>query len=191
MSVLPIRHVAAVAGSLLLAFCASCQSSRWYEHGFQPAPLEAEVRTEAVQGSQVRALVTVLGIEKGVDGARDRAVVRMRLENIGSAAARLETDSLSFVSADLQPFGPAVVQPPDSKEIPPGGNATFDCGFPLPEGKGPYDLDLSGVNLRFTVAFSDKKVTTGMTFQRTDWRYYDPGYSRIHVGIGMGFYDCH
>jgi hypothetical protein len=40
---------------------------------------------------------------------------------------------------------------------------------------------------RFTVAFGEKKVTTGMTFQRTDWGYWDPGYSRVHVGVGVGW----
>jgi hypothetical protein len=191
MSVLQSRHVRVAAGSFLLACFAACQASGWYEHRFQPAPLESEVRSEAAPGSQVRALVTVLGIERGRDGAKDRALVRMRLENIGSVPAQLEADSLSLVSADLKAFGPATVEPPPSQEIGQGQNATFDCGFPLPEGKGPYELDLSGINLRFTVIFVDKKVTTGMTFQRTDWRYYDPGYPRVQVGLGVGWYDCH
>jgi hypothetical protein len=191
MSILHSRHLRVAASSLLLACFASCHASPWYEHQFQPAPLESEVRTEAVPGSQVRALVSVLGISRGRDGAVDRALIRMRLENIGTAAAELETDSLSLVTADLKAFGPPTVEPGPSKEIAPGQNATFDCGFPLPEGKGPYEFDLSGLNLRFTVAFLDKKVTTGMTFQRTDWRYYDPGYPRMHVGFGVGWSDCH
>jgi len=190
MSVLQSRHVRVAAGWFVLACLAACQSSRWYEHQFMPAPLESEVRTEAVQGTQVRALVTVLGIEKGHDGSKDRAVIRMRLENIGSVAAQLEADTLSLVSADLTAFGPASVVP-SASEIGPGQNATFDFGFPLPDGKGPNDLDLSGINLRFTVTFLDKKVTTGMTFQRTDWRYYDSGYPRVQVGLGVGWYDCH
>jgi len=43
MSVLQSRHVRAAAGSFLLACFAACQASGWYEHRFQPAPLESEV----------------------------------------------------------------------------------------------------------------------------------------------------
>jgi hypothetical protein len=176
------------ACAALPVLLASCESSRLYEHRFQPAPQEAEVSTQAVEGAQVRALVTVLGIERGKDGAKDQALVRMRLENLGKAPASLDAESLSLVTADLKSFGAATVSPAGTSEIKAGENATFDLAFPLPEGKGPYDLNLSGLNLRFTVAFGEQKVTMGMTFQRTDWRYYDSGYPRVHVGIGYGWY---
>jgi hypothetical protein len=193
MRALQNRHLAVAVGTAFLALFTSCESSRWYEHRFQPAPLESEVATQAIPGAQVRALVTVIGIERGKDGLKDRALVRMRLENIGSVPAKLAPDSLSLLTADLRPFGAASVEPPEPKDLAPGSNATVDCVFPLPEGpgvKGPYDLDLSGLNLRFTVVFGEKKVTTGMTFQRTDWGYWDPGYSRVHVGVGVGWSQC-
>jgi hypothetical protein len=175
------------AAASLLSLLASCESSPWYEHRFQPAPLEAEVSTQAVPGSQMRALVTVLGIEKGKDGKKDRALVRMRLENIGTSPAGFDSAASSLVTADLKSFGPPATTPVGKDAIPPGSNGEYDVEFPLPEGKGPYDLDLSGLNLRFTVVFGETKVTTGMTFQRADWRYLEPGYPRWQVGVGVGW----
>jgi hypothetical protein len=191
MRVLEFRRLRQIACTAALALLASCESSPWYEHRFVPAPLEGEVSAPAGTAGQARALVTVLGIAKPEGNQKDRAVVRMRIENIGSTSAKLEADSLSLVSADLKPFGPPSLNVPEMKEIPPGGNDTVDVAFPLPNGQGPYDLDLSGLNLRFTVAFGDQKVTTGMTFQRADWRYYDSGYPRMNVGVGVGWYHVH
>ena len=192
MRVLEFRRLRQAACFAALVLLGSCESSPWYEHRFVPAPLEGEVSGPAGSGGEARALVTVLGIAKPEGALKDRAVVRMRIENIGSSPAKLAADSLSLVSADLKPFGPPSVNVPEMKEIPPGGNDTVDVAFPMPEGKGPYDLDLSGLNLRFTVAFGDQKVTTGMTFQRVDWHsYYDSGYPRMNVGVGVGWYHVH
>jgi hypothetical protein len=74
----------------LLPPLAACSSSRFYDVRFRPAPLEAEVATQAVAGAQVRARVTVRGIERGKEGSPDRAHVRMRLENLGTVPAALE-----------------------------------------------------------------------------------------------------
>ena len=170
----------------VLSFLAACTSSPFYEHRFQPAPYEVQVTADAVPGSQVRALVTVLGIARAKDGVPDRAVVRVRLENLGSMAAKLETDSFQLVTADLQAFGaPAVLAGPESPEIAPGGSAVFDVGLPLPEGRRPSDVDLSGLSLRFTMAFGEHRVTPSASFQRTDWRYYDE-YPRWQFGVGVG-----
>ena len=181
------RHLQRAAAACALAALASCTASRWYEHRFQPAPLEVQVSSESVPGTQVRSLVTVMGIERGKDGKPDAAIVRMRLENLGSVPALLDAPSSSLLSADLKAFAAPALATSASTEIPPGGTGEFDLEFPLPEGTRPYQLDLSGLNLRFTLAFLDKRVTTGMTFSRVDWRYYDPG-PRVHVGVGMGWY---
>ena len=191
MRALWVRRLPATASALLLACLSSCASSHWYEHRFVPAPMEAEVTTQVVAGAQVRALVTVVGIERGKKGAGDRVIVRMRLENMGSVPAKLAADSLSMVSADLKAFAPGTVEPAETKAVGPGTDSTVDCAFSFPEGKGPYDFDLSGLNLRFSVAFGDQKVTTGMTFQRGDWQYLDSGYPQMHVGVGVGWCQFH
>jgi hypothetical protein len=180
-----IRRLPAVASALLLAVLSACAGSPWYEHRFAPAPLETQVATQAVPGANVRALVTVIGIERAKDGVKDRAVVRMRLENLGSVPAKLAADSLGLVSADLKPFPPGIVQAPETPEIAPGADWTVDCAFEFPDGTRPRDFDLGGLNLRFSLMFGDQRVTTGMTFQRVDWDYVNPYYPQMTVGVGF------
>ena len=110
----------------------------------------------------------------------------MRLENMGSTPAQLLTDSFSLYSADLQLFGSAMVVPAQAPPIPSGGSATFDIAFPLPDGRSPDDLNLRGLNMRWTVMFGDRRVTTGASFTRTDWRAPYDDYPRVHVGVGFG-----
>jgi hypothetical protein len=191
MRALRFRCLPAVASALLLTGLSSCATSHWYEHRFAPAPLETEVTTQAVAGAEVRALVTVIGIERGKQGARSRVIVRVRLENLGSVPAKLAVDSLGLVSADLKAFPPGIVQAPEAPEIAPGADSTVDCAFEFPDGKGPYDFDLSGVNLRFSLVFGAQRVTTGMTFQRIDWSYMDPWYPQMHIGVGFESYHFH
>jgi hypothetical protein len=172
---------------LLLGLC-SCTSPRFYDHRFQPAPNEAQFGTEAVAGSQVRSLVTVMGIERPQEDHGARAVVRMRLENLGAAAAKVDVGSMSLVSADLAEFEAAqvaFVEPAQSAggEIAAGQHAVFDLVFPLPAGRKESQIDLSGLNLRFTVLFDGQAATASAHFQRMEW-YRD---SPCHVSIGVGY----
>lgn len=173
------------AGLLGLAAC----TSPYYDHRFQPAPLEAEVSTQAVPEAQLRALITVLAIERGKDKVPDRAIVRFRLENLGSVPAKLDVPTLSLVSADLMAFDPPAELSGECGDIEPGKDAVCDFAFPLPRGLHPDQLDLSGLNLRFTVLFKEHRVTHGATFRRVDWLYYDPYYPRVSVGVGVGWCD--
>lgn len=180
--------------ALLILLLGACTSPRYHDHRFQPAPLEVEVGTDAVAGSEVRTLVTVIGIERAGEGHGARAVVRMRLENLGTAPAKLETTSLSLVSADLEVFERAevaAVEPPESSEgeIGAARNATFDLLFPLPQGRKTSEIDLSGLNLRFTVRFGEHAATVGATFRLIEWGYWDPGYPRVSIGVGYGWCD--
>jgi len=176
----------ALAFALGLSILAGCSSSGWYEHRFDPAPIEVSVSNEGTPGSQIRALVTVIGIAHGKEGHPDAAVIRVRLENLGSAEAKFDAPSSSLLTADLKALGPPQAPPTAGQEIAPGGTGEYDLAFPTPEGKRPADLDLSGLNFRFAILFGEKKVVTGMTFQRTDWRYYD-SYPHVQVGVGVGF----
>ncbi len=180
------RFSAPFMTALGLALLGSCTSSGWYEHRFDPAPIEVSVSNEGTPGSQVRALVTVIGIARAKEGHPDAAVIRVRLENLGTVPAKFDAPSSSLLTSDLKAFGPAQAPPTVDQEIAPGGTGEYDLTFPTPEGKRPADLDLSGLNFRFAVLFDGKKVVTGMTFQRTDWRYYD-SYPRVQVGVGVGF----
>ncbi|MFN0007277.1 MAG: hypothetical protein ACKVXR_05165 [Planctomycetota bacterium] len=180
----------ALPAIVLLLGLGSCTSSRFYDHRFQPAPLEVEVGTQAVAGSQVRTLVTVIGIQRAGEGQPASAIVRMRLENLGSAPARLETESMSLVSADLVVFGPARIVSADPAglpegEIAAGGDGAIDLMFPLPEGRKASEVDLSGLNLRFTLRFGEHGATAGATFRRVEWGYWDPGSPRLSIGVGI------
>ena len=174
---------------LFTLFLGSCTSPRFYDDRYQPAPLEVEVGTQAVAGSQVRCLVSVIGIERPAEGHGARAVLRMRLENLGTAPAKLETESLSLLSADLAAFGPVQVgsvDPPAmaSGEIGPGQSASIDLLFALPAGVKASQMDLSGLNLRFTLRFGEHAATAGATFRRLEWVYADPWYGHVSVGVG-------
>ncbi|MFN0009497.1 MAG: hypothetical protein ACKVXR_16485 [Planctomycetota bacterium] len=181
------RFLARAASLAVLTCLAACTASPYYDHRFQPAPYEVQVASDAVPGSQMRALASVLGIERAKDGVPDRAIVRIRLENLGSVPATFETDSLGLVSADLQSFGTPTVLGEANPALQPGNSGVYDVAFPLPAGKRPRDVDLSGLNLRFTVAYGAHKVTAGASFARSDWQYDE--YPRVQVGFGVGLHN--
>ncbi|MFN0244098.1 MAG: hypothetical protein ACKVWV_14500 [Planctomycetota bacterium] len=174
--------------ALVVALSSGCASSRWYDYRFAPAPIEVEVAAAAMTGTQVRTLVSVLGIARESAAGRDQAEIRMRLENLGTVPATLVESGLSLVSADLQSFGPGElvqsVDTPSALTVPPGGHAVFDVHFALPGGQKPSKLDLSGLNLRWTLDFAGTSVTTGATFQLQYFEVYDPWYPRWSVGVG-------
>ena len=172
--------------ALGLGLLGACRSSPWYDYRFSPAPLEAQVTSEADPSAQVRALVSVIGISRATEGRPDAVEVRMRLENIGRQPATLIEDSLSLVSADLESFGKASVHPTVDRTVPPGATKVFDISFPLPESHQPKDYNLRGLNLRWALSFAGREVTTGATFQRdeTVHAYNDPN---VHVGFGVGY----
>jgi hypothetical protein len=169
---------------VLAALAASaCQSSRDYRLDYTPAPLEVEVGSSAVTGSQVRALATITRVRKQ-DGDRPAEVqVRMRLENLGSVAGTLVADGFALVSADLVPFGPPSIRPPGDVQLAVGVPTTVDVAFPFPADKEYKHIDWSGLNLRFVVAFEGTRVTTGATFSRVIY-YPVEGSSSFSVGFG-------
>jgi len=163
----------------------ACTTSRYRDARYTPAPIELEVASSAVAGSQVRALATVLGIARADSraGHGEQVEVRLRLENLGNVAARLETDSLSLVSADLVPFAAAVVAPGVDTAVPPGENRTIDVAFPV----SAAERDWNGMNLRFALSFGDARATAGATFQRVVYPtcpYPEP--VQWHFGIHYG-----
>ena len=177
-----ILRGALIAASLFSA----CTTPHWYDYRFTPTPLEVQVGLADDANAQVRALVSVLGIARPHEDRGPAVVIRMRLENLGSVPAELDDDSLVLVSGDLQAFGKAELPVDPVPPISPGGDVTHEIRFPLPPGLEPKGLDLSGLNLRWTMLFEGRRVTTGATFQRM---YYDPYYNdpNYHVGFGIGY----
>jgi hypothetical protein len=175
----------------ILTFCAltllsSCAASRYYDARYFEAPVETEVHADAVTGSQVRALASVIGVARpDHDTGRPKQVeIRLRFENLGKVPAQFLPDKLSLVSANLIPFGPANVAQAADLSIPAGETRQFDVAFPAP----PVEPDWSGLNLRFTLQFQDAPVTVGVPFHRLQYPdyYYYPSW-RVGVGYGYGW----
>jgi len=169
--------------TLAAAALASSCGSTWYAHRFVPAPLEAQVGVDGDSSAQARTLVTIRGIRRASASAGRPAQVevRLRLENLGSTPAVLDLSDLSLVTSDLESFGPAVVEPPTADPVAAGEYAIWDVSFPLPAGRSLGELDLQGVNLKWSVRFGDVRVTTGATFQR---RWPGDGYGPYWLPYG-------
>jgi hypothetical protein len=181
---------------LVLALLPACETARYYDARYLDAPVETEVRADAVTGSQVRALASVIGVARpdAASGRPKQVEIRMRFENLGKVPAQFVADKLSLVSADLMQFGPARVAQTDMS-IPAGETRQFDLAFSAPEQADP---DWDGLNLRFTLQFQDVPVTVGVPFRRMtrpDYYYaYAPyypypyyPYPYWHVGFGYRY----
>jgi hypothetical protein len=156
--------------------------SAYYNHHFAPAPVEVDLYVDGEPDSQARGLVTVNGIRRPDDGRGAVVEVRLRIENLGANPAQLVTESLALVSADLREMGSARVAP-EPAPIERGAVGLYDVAFELPAGQTPSDYDLDGLNLKWEVDFGDKRVMSGITFERIFGPYdYDS-----HVSFGFGY----
>ena len=122
------------------------------------------------------------------EGRPARALVRLRLENIGEEELVLETASAQLLSADLVAFGAPILRgegvAPDPR-VEAGGDASVELAFPLPAGAD--QLDLSTVNLRWTIRCGEEAVTIGATFERWDRPY--GAHARGTLGVRIGYRD--
>lgn len=169
-------------GAIALALLSACTSSRYYDARYVDAPVETEVRSDSVAGSQVRALASVLGIARPDQqtGQPKQVEIRMRFENLGKVPAQFVPDSLSLVSADLVQFGPAQFVQLTDTSIPAGETRQFDMAFAAPA----QEPDWSGLNLRFALKFEDVTVTVGVPFRRVVYANYPVSWS---AGYGYGY----
>ena len=152
---------------LLLAGCASTYDSNYR---FQPRPASIEtVHTEG-SGPLARTLVSVTGVRRGTSEAGPAIELRMRVENVSGTDLELDPHSLELVSADVQTFGPPLIEPP-SLIIPAEGVTTFDVLFPIPESAFDQPIDLSSINLRWSLFHDGRVLTHEATFDRTHWRF--------------------
>ena len=158
----PMKYLAPVLVALLCGACAST----WHPYRFLPAPLEVQVGVEGDPSMQARTLLTIRGIRRASEGRGASVEVRLRLENLGSEPAVLDLADLGLVAADLESFGTPVVSPSHAEPVAQGDHSLHDLSFPLPDGREVGDLDLSGINLRWSVVFADVRVTMGATFER-------------------------
>jgi hypothetical protein len=179
----PPTHIAPAAlAGLLLASLTGCRST-WYDYAFAPAPQEARVTDANVPGSQVRALVTLVGIRRPHDGEPGRVELRMRLENLGTVPVKLVPEGLELVGADLRSLGPASLAPEEA-DLAPGEARVYDVAFDL-DGS-PSEHDFGGVAFKWVLDFGGGPVPTSMNFQRVPG-YAGDSYVHTQVGIGIGY----
>jgi hypothetical protein len=166
----------------LLLLTPGCAST-WHPHSFLPAPLEVPVGIEGEASAQASVLLTVQGIRRAdrEAGTPTQVELLLQLENLGETAARLDLEQLSLVTSDLVAFGAARVDPPRVEPLARDERVLFAVSFPLPPGKQLDDLDLRGLHLRWVVEFGDRRVTTGVTFDRRERAWvYGPYYSPFY-----------
>jgi len=171
----------------LLAPLAGCESP-WYSARFAPAPLEVELAAEGEPSAQARALLTVVGIKRAADGQPAQVVVRVRLDNLGESTLALVPESLECVSGDLVSMGAPTLDQDPGQALARGESRVWTASFPMPPGRTPEDLDWRGLNVKWTVAFGERRVTTGVTFDRVFGGYGDPYWGApagMSVGVGV------
>ena len=183
----PIRT--AIVTALALVILGGCAATT-YDERYLYEPRLVDVETAApgeAQGPPVRTLVAVAGVRRADPDANLPASVeiRLRIENAGPAAVRFDPQTLALFSADFTQFPAPITRPADPLEIPPGQTGTIEVFFPFPGGRYPGDLDLGGLNLRWTLSIDDQPVTRSTTFNRRRVLY-----PRFGWGIGYHRHWC-
>ena len=172
-----------LALALLAPLCA-CEGP-WYSARFAPAPLEVELRADGEPSAQARALLTVVGIRRAEKDVPAQVVARLRLDNLGDSPLALVPESLECVTGDLVSMRAPTLDQDPAQPLARGESRVWTASFPMPEGRTPEDLDWRGLNLKWTVAFGERRVTTGVTFDRVFDSYHDPYWGGMSLGVGV------
>jgi hypothetical protein len=116
-----------------------------------------------------RVLTTVIGVQRASDatGNEPRLHLRILVENLSGQTATLNTDQCQLTTADLLSLSP--IAEPSNPSIPPGGRAEANLYYPLPA--HPDDLNLSGLNLKWSVTLNGNEVVRSSSFERAAYAY--------------------
>ncbi|MHC4274733.1 MAG: hypothetical protein ACYSUR_13840 [Planctomycetota bacterium] len=179
---------ALVGVAVMLGGC-SVYNSRYV---YEPRPIDIESpRPGADDAQPARTLVTVVGVRREDAEAQLPASVevRLRVENTSPFPVVFDPGSLALFSAGLERFADPIVRPEAPIALEPAGSAVVEAFFPFPEGRTLGELDLSGLNLRWSLEVGGQAVTSSASFVQLPNAYYD----RYHYRIGVGYhrYDVH
>lgn len=155
-------------------------------YAFDPGPVDVPAaRPGAPDAEPVRTLVTVLGVRRADDrSATPPGVeIRLRVDNISPYQVTVDPATLVLLSAGLERFAEPITLPEEPIDLAPGGSGMIDARFPFPEARTPDDMDLSGLNVRWTLVIDGESVTSSATFVRLPRGYYDRHPDRIGVGF--------
>ena len=159
-----------------------------YAYVPRPADVAAIVPGADAKG-HVRTLASVVGVRRADRKSALPASIEVRvlMENATTGSVAFDPASLVLLSADLTTFPAPIVDPPGRVELAPDGTASLTAYFPLPEGGERDDLDLGGLNLRWTVQVDGRLVSPSVSFTRLDPVARYPYQSRVGLGIGYTF----
>ena len=168
---LPDRCIrTAIVTALALVTLGGCAATTYDErYLYEPSLVDVETAVPGeAQGPPVRTLVAVAGVRRADPDANLPASVeiRLRIENAGPAAVRFDPQTLALFSADFTQFPAPITRPAGPVEIPPGQTGTIEVFFPFPGDRYPADLDLGGLNVRWTLSIGGQPVTRSTTFNR-------------------------
>ncbi len=115
--------------------------------------------------------------------------------NLAGALARRPGARILLVDADLMTFGPPRCSSPldgvgaaEGVTVPAGETCLVDLYFPFPPGLGTGDMNLDGLNLRWSVSVGERSELLGTTFARrrrtTVYYPYPDPYFRFQLGYG-------
>jgi hypothetical protein len=178
------RCTSALIGAAVVLGGCSVYNSRYV---YEPRPIDVEApRPGAEDAEPARTLVTIVGVRRADDKAQLPASVevRLRVENTSPYPVEFDPGSLALFSAGLERFADPIVRPGTAVALEPADSAVVEAYFPFPEGRAPGDLDLSGLNLRWSLQVGGQPVTSSASFVRLPDAYYD----RYHYRVGVGYH---
>ena len=164
-----------------LAGGCSVYDSRYF---FDPAPADVASARPGAEEAPARTLVSVLGVRRP-DKESDLPAgveVRLRVDNTSPYRVLFDSSTLVLFSAGLDRFPDPIRHPADPVDLGPGDSAVVDASFPFPDGRTPSDMDLSGLNVRWTLVIDGQPVTSSTGFSRQPTGYYDRHRHRVGVG---------
>ena len=156
---------------LLTVLLVSCSSTSGRVH-FEPNPLEFTLREPWNLG---RALLSVVSLKTNELTDTYELEIRMRAENQGNWPFRIQTRTMTLLTADLKAFGPPRAEPSPDPLIPPGEQSTVSLFFPVPAETD--ELNIDSLNLRWTLEVSGFEISNSANFERKREYYYQP----VHV----------
>ena len=187
MTVSPLTRLLLLGVGLSAAGGCSLYNSAYV---FDPGPVDVTAYKPGTHDDPVHTLITIVGVrradkESGIPASLE---VRLRVENTSRYPITFEPASLVLFSGDLERFPDPILYPAEPLALAPDQHGIVEAYFPFPDGRKATEVDLSGLNVRWTVSVDGHPVTSSASFQRRPDAYYDR--HRHRIGVGYQRYPC-